>query len=214
MAGPLLPILGMVLTAATTAKQMEEQRKAQMDQANKKAMGEGGNMMMKPAFNDPEKVYGANAKTGMLPAQDPEEEMWRLAQGMASGTIASSGPAIRPNSVPDSRMQPEIEKANKRENVGVSASQGGNYPLTPQEAGKFGTGELLTPNSWDPPPQPPPDTKKMTFDEKMQYAALAAQLGSAIAGQGGPPPPSAPRGGGISMAPVFQNITARGMYGG
>jgi hypothetical protein len=53
--------------------------------------------------------------------------------------------------------------------------------------------------------------KKKSFDDKLQMAAVAAQLGSALfAGGQAPPPPSVPRGGGINMRPV----SARDLYGG
>lgn len=56
--------------------------------------------------------------------------------------------------------------------------------------------------------------KKTTMDDKLQMAAIAAQLGGALA-QGGqaPPPPGLPHGGGMGMQPVFQN-TARDLFGG
>jgi len=56
--------------------------------------------------------------------------------------------------------------------------------------------------------------KSENLDQKIQMAAMAAQLGSALfQGGQGPPPPGVPRGGGIGIKPVFQN-TARDLYGG
>jgi hypothetical protein len=157
----------------------------------------GGGINMQPA----------NAKTGMLPPKSMEEAAFQLEQGGPAGSIQSMAPAITGKSmVPESKMQPEIEKADAGKNAG-------NYPLTPPQAEKFGTGELLTPGFGETPLQDPAVKEGMSFDEKMQMAALVAQLGSALSGPGAPPPPGAPRGGGIGMSPVFQNMTARGMYG-
>jgi hypothetical protein len=86
-----------------------------------------------------------------------------------------------------------------------------NLPLTPTEAGKFGTGELLAKGGkgFDKVKGKGPG-----LDESLQMAALAAQLGSVLfPGGQAPPPPGLPRGGGIGMKPVFQN-TARDLYGG
>jgi hypothetical protein len=219
MAFPVAAVIGAALTAITAKMQADQQQEQMRQQANQKAMG-GNAMAMTPAFNDPERVYGANAKTGQLPAQDPEEEAYRMESGMPSGTIQAAGPAISrlAGAMPESRMQPEIDRANQRENAGIAKSDimMQRYPLTPTEAGQFGTGNLLAPDFGASGKDITKGGGKdgMSFDEKMQYAALAAQLGSALAGQGGPAPPGAPRGGGMNMAPVFQQLTARGMYGG
>ena len=52
---------------------------------------------------------------------------------------------------------------------------------------------------------------KKSLDDKLQMAALAAQLGGMFAGGNAPPPPGAPRGGGMSFSP-YQ--TPRDLYGG
>jgi hypothetical protein len=147
----------------------------------------------------------ANAKTGMLPPKSMEEAASQLEQGGPAGSIGT-GISTGASMVPESKMQPEIEKADAGKNAG-------NYPLTPPQAEKFGTGELLTPGFGGESLQDPAAKEGMSFDEKMQMAALVAQLGSALSGPGAPPPPGAPRGGGIGMSPVFQQMTARNMYG-
>lgn len=67
-----------------------------------------------------------------------------------------------------------------------------------------GTGELLSPGAFGEPDDP---IGKKNMNDKLQMAALAAQLGSVLQGPGAPPPPAAPRGGGIQMTPQF--MTAR-----
>jgi len=108
---------------------------------------------------------------------------------------------------PESKMNEAVQKADAGKNVG--------YPLTPMEAGQAGTGNLLTPDFGASGKDITAGAPKegMGFDEKMQMAALVAQLGSALHGPGAPPPPGAPRGGGIGMSPVFQQMTARNIYG-
>jgi hypothetical protein len=217
-AAVIAAIIGAVATAAASEKQRQGQQQAGTAGA---AEANKGGMTMKPAFNDPEKVYGANAKTGQLPSRDPEAEAWLLEQGQPAGTIQSAEPAIKTLAGataqdPKAPMQEEVDRANARENVGVKRTDMmQRYPLTPTEAEQFGTGNLLTPDfgaSGEDITKSAPK-EGMTFDEKMQYAALAASLGSTLAGPGPPNPPGAPRGGGINMAPVFQQLTARGLYG-
>jgi hypothetical protein len=113
---------------------------------------------------------------------------------------------------PVSKHNELVQKANAGKNVG-------NYPMSPEVAGRtagqYGTGNLLTPDFGASGEDITKAGGKegMSFDEKMQMAALVAQLGSAAAGPGAPPPPGTPRGGGIGMSPVFQQMTARQMYG-
>jgi hypothetical protein len=61
-----------------------------------------------------------------------------------------------------------------------------------------------------PTDAPPEVTGKKSMDDKLQMAAMAAQLGSLLQGPGAPPPPGAPRGGGMS----FQPYSPRQLYGG
>jgi len=111
---------------------------------------------------------------------------------------------------PESKMQQEIEMVNSGKYQGTPSTQ------TKTVAGTEGVGQSLDTQMQDAFKAPmPKDGGKggMSFDEKMQLAGLAASLGSVLAGPGAPPPPGAPRGGGIQMAPVFQQMTARGLYG-
>ena len=109
---------------------------------------------------------------------------------------------------PESKMNEAVQKADAGKNAGT-------LPLSPTQAGQFGTGNLLTPDFGASGEDITKAAGKegMGFDEKMQMAALVAQLGSALHGPGAPPPPGAPRGGGIGMSPVFQQMTARNIYG-
>jgi hypothetical protein len=85
------------------------------------------------------------------------------------------------------------------------AKADGMIPLTPLQAEKFGTGELLKPDAFDEPEEKGGFLSGMSTTEKM---AMAAQLGSLLRGPAAPAPPSAPTGGqGINMQPVFQGVT-------
>jgi hypothetical protein len=184
---------------AAAQKNQQGQQAAATAGAADKNKGQGINMQP------------ANARTGVLPPQDPEAAAYQMEQGGPAGSIQGADPAIRKmqghvgSMTPESKMQQAVEKANA-----------GKFPLTPEQAGKFGTGNLLTPDFGASGKDIAGAAAKkdgMSFDEKMQMAAIAASLGSVLAGPGAPPPPGAPRGGGIGMSPVFQQMTARGLYG-
>ena len=146
-------------------------------------------------------VQGAGGAIDMQPTASPQPA--QLEQGSPPPAVTGMQGA----NTPESKHNELIQKADAGKNVG-------NYPLTPPQAEQFGTGELLTPDFGKTSSlQGGGGTEGMSFDEKMQMAALVAQLGSALSGPGAPPPPGAPRGGGMGMSPVFQQMTARNMYG-
>ena len=95
-----------------------------------------------------------------------------------------------PSAGPTSKMQAEVDRANANAPP-VIAPTGTNYTAMPPAAPEEG----------------------MTWDEKMQYASMAASVGAALSGAGkAPPPPGLRSGGGINMQPVF--MSARRAYGG
>jgi hypothetical protein len=109
---------------------------------------------------------------------------------------------------PTSVMSEEVAKANAE---GVQSSDmKQRYPLTPTEAGKFGTGELLDPTGFDPAPAETGGKGMFGDMSTSEKLAMAASLGSLLRGPGAPPPPGARSGGqGINMTPQFQNVTLR-----
>lgn len=97
-----------------------------------------------------------------------------------------------------SRIQEQIQKANQP--AVVPGSTGSMTNVT--------KGFEMTPST--PLNEADIPGKKSSLDDKLQMAALAAQLGSVLQGGKPPPPPSAPRGGGMTFRPY----SPRDLYGG
>lgn len=201
-------IIGAVGTMAAAQKQQQGQLGAATAQAADDVTG-GINMASTLKY-DPEKATQANQQSGYNPY---------TSMGGGSGMDASKlveavrGPAPTMGPVAN-KMQDEVEKADAGANAGTFI-QGGR-DRTPVATGgptmdeSFAAAEAA--GAAAPQyPQPGAGGEGMSFDDKMQMAAMVASLGSTLAGPGAPPPPSAPRGGGINMTPQF--MTARRMYG-
>lgn len=91
----------------------------------------------------------------------------------------------------------------------VNANPSSQYPLSPEEAGKFGTGELLSPDFGKTPVNQPEEGGDGFFGDMSaaDKVAMASSIGSLFRGPGPPRPPSVGGGGGrgIDMQPVFLN---------
>lgn len=172
---------------------------------------------------------GINITPTVDPSQQKKNSTWTspeatqsLLQAIGGGpnALAGYGQEYKP---PESKMQQQVEKANAGQNAGSYLQTGSKASYKPvADAGPSvgqsmdaamakGTADAAA--GVDYAAEAGKQGKKMGFDEKMQMAALAASLGSTLAGPGAPPPPGAPRGGGIGMSPVFQQMTARQLYG-
>lgn len=144
--------------------------------------------------------------------QDAAQTQQASQSAAGKGAGMQVTPTVRPFATGNDAIDKKQAAVEAGNNGQLPTMPQKNYPLTPQEAEKFGTGELLQKGGkgFDAPTK----TKDgMSFDDKMQMAAMAASIGSALSGPGAPPPPGAPRGGGIGMSPVFQQMTARNLYG-
>jgi hypothetical protein len=180
-------VIGTVLTAAAQQQQqqMAGTQQASMQAAN--SQGQNG-MQMRPTLGMPQELDYQNefAKDG----GSVEDVIKKL-----QGSMGASTPASKMN-----EMQQKVDA--------------GRFPLTPTEAENLdkAPGGILNKDFFSDAAK---DQKpKMSFDEKMQYAAMAASLGSALAGPSSAPGAHYSGPGGLQMAPVFQNVTARGLYNG
>jgi len=178
--------------------------------------GGGSGINMKPTVDPQELLSTMTGDAGKTPQRPPLFG----AGGEATVKANLQSPGAQ------APMAAEIAKADQGENAGVAKARvvpGPEDPSPLTQGSVSSPGNVITP----PPsfadqmgavtteggPLKVPGKAGMSFDDKMQMAALVASLGSALAGPGAPPPPGAPRGGGIGMSPVFQQMTARGMYG-
>jgi hypothetical protein len=183
--------IGTVLTAA--AQQQQQQMAGTQQAAMQAANSQGQNgMHMRPSFEERNIIDQRILESGQndYQAGDLGETLKKL-----QGAMGASTPASKIN-----EMQQKVDA--------------GRFPLTPTEAGNLdkAPGGILNKDFFSDAAK---DQKpKMSFDDKMQYAAMAASLGSALAGPSSAPGAHYSGPGGLQMAPVFQNVTARGLYNG
>lgn len=184
-------IIGLVGSAAAAQKQQQGAQSASTAAAADKSKG---SMSITPTVKyDPEKATEANKQAGYNPY---------TAAGGGTGMNAAQLAAVvggKPN-----KMQDFIEQADSGLNAG--SIRNAQSVIQPGQSVEQSMQAAIAKGV-------PEKKPGMSFDDKMQMASLVASLGSALSGPGAPPPPGAPRGGGIGMSPVFQQMTARNLYG-
>jgi len=210
-------IIAAIIGAVSSAAAAQKAQQGAQDAATAGAAGKDkGSMDMQPTVTyDPKAGREAADSTGVNPyvaamgGQDPQALMMQM-KGMSE-----------PSAGPTSKMQAEVDRANANKPP-VIAPTGTNYTAMPQQPGAM-TGQApsqldaklnndMSMAAQNGVPAAAPE-EGMTWDEKMQYASMAASVGAALSGAGkAPPPPGLRSGGGINMQPVF--MSARRAYGG